>query len=181
MPGSSGQSSGGVFTHWGSSRCNNETVYSGIMSSSVHNDTGGASNYLCMPNEASYGTQVSSALESDTGGITAVEFTSSTSTVACSVCFIPRVTVLMIPARSACPTGWTTEYSGYLMSQATIQERTEYVCVQLVSPDRVSIETGAGGRVHFVTVDCENGFRCNQDSDTSYLAERELSCVVCSR
>lgn len=154
------------------------------MSSSIHNDTGGASNYLCMPNRASYGSEVSGALDSGSGSVTAVEFTSTTNTIECGVCFIPRSTVLMIPGNSACPLNWTTEYSGYLMSQSTSQERTEYVCVQLliVTDDmNFDTETGAGGRAHFVTVECDFGFNCDQDSNSSYLSNRELSCVVCSR
>ncbi len=158
-------------------------VYSGLMSSSVHNDTGGASNYLCMPNEASYGIPVLDALESGSGTVAAVEFNSSTLTIPCSVCFIPRSTILMIPARSTCPQRWTTEYTGYLMSQTTSQERTEFVCVQAQTSTVVITddETGAGGQAHFVEVDCGYGFNCDVDSDSSYESNRELSCVVCSR
>ena len=37
--------------------------------------------------------------------------------VPCAVCLATtRVAVVMIPAKLTCPSGWTKEYSGYLMS-----------------------------------------------------------------
>ena len=37
----------------------------------------------------------------------------------CVVCCTSRVLVLMIPARVSCPTAWTLEYCGYLMTEST--------------------------------------------------------------
>ena len=43
----------------------------------------------------------------------------------CAVCYLPtKNTVLMIPAKTSCPSGWTREYYGYLMSEATGNRRT---------------------------------------------------------
>ena len=39
----------------------------------------------------------------------------------CAVCYAStRVAVFMLPARTSCPTGWTREDYGYLMSDASI-------------------------------------------------------------
>ena len=37
----------------------------------------------------------------------------------------------MVPAKNTCPTGWTTEYYGYLMSAASenVFHRTQFTCV----------------------------------------------------
>ena len=58
-PGLPGSKSGSVvFTRWGNSSCPNETttelVYSGTMVGASSDHRGGASNYLCMPNDPQY-------------------------------------------------------------------------------------------------------------------------------
>ena len=50
----------------------------------------------------------------------------------CAVCYVStRETVLMLPARLECPSSWTLEYTGYLMSTHinTYHHRTMYECV----------------------------------------------------
>ena len=60
--------------------------------------------------------------------------------VPCAVCYAStRVAVTMIPAKTQCPSNWTLEYSGYLMSEATLwsdHSRTMYECVDK-NPDSV--------------------------------------------
>ena len=92
----------------------------------------------------------------------------------CAVCYIPtKHTVIMIPAKTTCPSGWTREYYGYLMSENIIFPRTMYECV-----DR-SIESVPGSQGHHdgghVEVHC-SGMAC-----PPYDNEKELTCVVCSR
>jgi len=36
--------------------------------------------------------------------------------VPCAVCYARRQAVLMIPAKTTCPTNWGQEYTGYLMA-----------------------------------------------------------------
>ncbi len=48
--------------------------------------------------------------------------------VPCAVCLTTtRETVMMIPARTECPTSWTMEYKGYLMTAH--HKRSTYECV----------------------------------------------------
>ena len=81
----------------------------------------------------------------------------------------------MIPAKVSCPTGWTKEYDGFLMSQHYTQKGSTYICVdkeyETVSGGH---ENKNGGLLYVVEVVCgslscppyENGF--------------ELACVVCT-
>ncbi|VDI69593.1 Hypothetical predicted protein [Mytilus galloprovincialis] len=51
--------------------------------------------------------------------------------VPCSVCYRKhRSVVLMIPGRSTCYKGWTSEYHGYLMSDHVNQSKKDYTCVE---------------------------------------------------
>ena len=179
-----------MYTIWGRSRClsrDSQTVYTGRMGSSVHNETGGASNYLCLPNSPQYRPAQPRALDPGSGLVGGVELSSPERTpppyLSCAVCYIPRPTVLMIPAMTNCSLvngTWTTEYSGYLMSQTSSQTRTEFVCVSEM-PDRINGDemAAAGGQLYFVEAQCENGLNCGTGND--YQERRELSCAVCSR
>jgi hypothetical protein len=41
--------------------------------------------------------------------------------VPCAVCYVStRTSVLMIPAKTQCPSSWTREYYGYLTSEYSI-------------------------------------------------------------
>ena len=60
--------------------------------------------------------------------------------VPCGVCYTSkRVAVTVIPAKTQCPSNWTLEYSGYLMSAGRAWSdhyRTMYECVDK-NPDSV--------------------------------------------
>ncbi|XP_064383394.1 short-chain collagen C4-like [Halichondria panicea] len=149
---------GGVYTHWGGVCTDRNTiVYTGRMGSSVHNNTGGASNYLCLPDSPSYSTPREGGLDPGSGTVAAVELTTSSQVLNCS---------------------WISEYVGFLMSQLDSQSRTEFICVdQRAKTMNVNgVATGAGGQVYFVKADCESGLPC-----PSYNSNQELSCIVCSR
>ena len=50
--------------------------------------------------------------------------------VPCAVCYAStRETVLMIPAKVSCPTSWTREYYGYIMSARFNHYRSTIECV----------------------------------------------------
>ena len=91
----------------------------------------------------------------------------------------------MIPARVTCPSGWTLEYNGYLMSADRNNKRTEFICF-----DRNSEVVGgthereAGSTIYPVEVRCLDP---NPDSYTGGLPcdkfpdGNELSCAVCTK
>ena len=97
--------------------------------------------------------------------------------VPCAVCYVSsRDTVLMIPAKTSCPTAWTREYYGYLMSAAYAHQRSNYECVD---EDQESIagshENTNGALFYHVEANC-NGMPC-----PPYDFEKELNCVICKK
>ena len=100
--------------------------------------------------------------------------------VPCAVCYAStRVAAMMIPAKTRCPSTWTLEYSGYLMSAARFwsdHRRTMYECVDK-DPD--SVPGGAnstdGALLYTVEASC-NGMAC-----PPYDPQKELTCAVCTK
>ena len=184
-PGSPAPIVGGVtYNRWGNSNCRSgvERVYPGRTGVTLHDDRGGAANYLCMPNDPQYtlpfepgvrgqsyvfGTEYEEPLVSGHDEHNAP----------CAVCYIPtKHAVIMIPAKTSCPSGWTREYYGYLMSERRSSGRTMYVCVDIAREYIPGSQNHIGGG-HFYHVEAHcNGFAC-----PPYSAERELGCVVCSK
>ena len=101
--------------------------------------------------------------------------------VPCAVCMaVSRCSMLMIPAKTQCPTSWTTEYVGYLISEAhDYALPTTYECVDK-DPESVPGLNGVGwgsGSVIFNHVEAS----CNGMACPPYDREKELTCVVCTR
>ena len=100
--------------------------------------------------------------------------------VPCAVCYVATRSVsVMIPAKTQCPTQWTLEYIGYLMAEnIDINSRTVYECVDK-DPESVPGSSGISGnpRVEFVLTEPT----CTGLSCPPYDAEKELTCVVCTR
>ncbi|CAI9737329.1 Hypothetical predicted protein [Octopus vulgaris] len=105
--------------------------------------TGGGSNLLCLPNDpiwANYTTEVEkggyiygSEYQLDLYPTNKLfSFANAKSlhehNVPCAVCLTRQpAVVMMLPARTKCYDGWTTEYSGYLMTERhTHKGRHEY-------------------------------------------------------
>ena len=86
----------------------------------------------------------------------------------------------MLPARMECPTSWTREYIGYLMSTrgttGSNSYRTMYECVDQI-PDGIpgSAEDKNGAIFYHVEAAC-NGLPCGP-----YDPQKELTCAVCTK
>jgi len=98
--------------------------------------------------------------------------------VPCAVCFASsRAAVVMIPAKTTCPSNWTTEYIGYLMStHHTGGHRSMYECVDKNAeslPNSGGNQNGA--ELWHVEVDCGYQIPC-----PPYVEEKELTCIVCT-
>ncbi|KAI8480745.1 hypothetical protein Bbelb_415380 [Branchiostoma belcheri] len=185
-------SAGGVvttFVHWGSKTCpgDGSLVYDGVVGGAQHNHYGSATNLLCMPMTPIY-QDVQASSQSDRAYIYGSEYEASDfpplSSLAqqdppCAVCLIPRGTSMMLPAKESCPSGWTTEYVGYLMSEAyTNTGRSEFICVEKNAefvPGTSSNQNGA--LLYPVEGRCTNGggIPCGP-----YVEGYELTCSVCS-
>ena len=133
---------GGVtYIRWGRTSCptvdGTEDVYNGITAGSYHGHTGGGSNYICMVKEARYHSR--SVTRGSGSYIYGTEYETAgnalnslnNNNVPCAACHVTtRSAQLMIPGTDQCPGGWTSEYTGWLMSEHyTHKGRTMYVCV----------------------------------------------------
>jgi len=191
VAGPPGPRNGGVvYTRWGKSTCPSAAgtvlVYAGRTGGSFHSHTGGGANYLCMPGNPDYlqyrpGVQGQSYVfgteyETHLGGpLSSV----NEHNVPCAVCYASvRVAVTMIPAKTQCPSTWTREYSGYLMStyRTGNHYRTTFECVDK-NPDSVpgSAPDTHGAVFYHVEASC-NGMAC-----PPYDPQKELTCVVCTK
>ena len=184
-----GPSSGGVtYIRWGRSTCPNTTgtelVYAGRAAGTSHAQKGGTNDYLCLPEEPQYlaykpGVQGDSPIhgaEYQTWDNRPLHHVHDHN-VPCVVCKTVKECVLMIPARISCPDTWTLEYSGYLMTDYKSHPgRTSAECVDK-DPDTVPGEVAnTNGALFYHTEATCNGLDC-----PPYVAEKELTCAVCTK
>ena len=184
-----------TYVRWGRTTCpvnqSTELVYSGRAGGSWYDRSGGATNYLCMPDDPDYlqyapgvqGYNYVYGVEFNlaSGQPFRVQPNVNSHNVPCAVCMaVSRCSLLMIPAKTQCPTSWTREYVGYLMSGAQDHPLpTTYECVDK-DPESVLGLDGVGwgsasALFNHVEASC-NGMAC-----PPYGAGKELTCVVCTR
>ena len=189
--GPAGPRSGGVvYTRWGKTSCPNvsgtQLVYAWRAGGTHYNGNGEAVNYLCMPDDPDY-LRYQTAVQGYSY-VYGVEYQSGNGpllavnehNVPCAVCYASmRVAVTMIPAKSRCPSTWTLEYSGYLMSAASLYGHhycTMYECVDK-NPDSVPGTASSTNPAMFYNVEAN----CNGMACPPYNSQKELTCAVCTK
>ncbi|KAL5021524.1 hypothetical protein ScPMuIL_000679 [Solemya velum] len=185
---------GGVtFVRWGRTICpENETelVYHGIVAGPKYSDKGGGSEYICLAMPVGP-YAYDDAIHEWSSSLSGTEYEIDDNrardlygrkmlnhNVPCAVCRSKtRISVLMLPGRSACFDSWITEYTGHLMSAyVKHNQRTNYICVDR-DPERI---TGKGANedgslLYPVEVSC--GFLpC-----PPFVNGREVGCAVCTK
>jgi len=94
----------------------------------------------------------------------------------CAFCHAQsRSTVAMVPARTQCPDGWTTEYAGYIMTGGRTHSRSSYICWDEAPEVTVGGTSQNQALIYPVEVSC-GSLPCSV-----YISGRELNCVVCSK
>jgi len=86
------------------------------------------------------------------------------------------VAVTMIPAKTRCPSTWTLEYSGYLMSGYYNHRRTMYECVDK-NPDTAPGGASSTNPAFFYHVEAS----CDGMACPPYDSQKELTCAVCTK
>ena len=180
---------GAVYVRWGHDQCPStaQLVYSGRAGGSSYEHSGGGSNPLCLPLDPNFLTPISVGhqyrdliygAEYYTHGdnkdpVKGVHRTE----VPCAVCHVSnRTAVYMVPAKYTCPSGWTREYYGYLMSEHyTNKGRYEFICVDNAFKSAPGSTSHVGG-VHLHLVEG----RCGTLPCPPYDSTNELSCTVCT-
>jgi hypothetical protein len=175
------------YTRWGHSSCpgGRTTLYSGYMGGGFYNHTGGAASYLCMhptpeliDNAAGFqdGAVIYKVeIETSLGAAPGLNGTGIHDDDArCAVCEAPRDQLLMVPGRLTCPSGWTEEYDGYLMTERYSHERNaDVLCVDRSPTTGLNTGNENGGLLYPV----EAGTPTIQ----GYTSGNNVSCVVCTR
>ncbi|XP_025077957.1 short-chain collagen C4-like [Pomacea canaliculata] len=173
---------GTVYTRWGSKGCASAgaTVYSGYMGGSFYAHPGSGANYLCLPPNpvptnisrpayvsSVYGTEyeVSNRPENDQDAL-------------CAVCFVTdRIANIMVPGTNKCPSGWSSEYTGLLMSGYDGHGgSTEFICVDSKLEGRIASNANENGRLLYVVASICGSLPC-----PPYQNNNILQCVVCTK
>ncbi|PVD19667.1 hypothetical protein C0Q70_20157 [Pomacea canaliculata] len=173
---------GTVYTRWGSKGCGSTaaTVYSGYVGGSVYTAPGSGGNYLCLPPNpvptnvtrpayvsSLYGTEyeVSNRKENNFDAL-------------CAVCFVStRSANIMVPGTNKCPTGWSSEYTGLLMSGYDGHAgSTEFICVDSIMEGRNNSSANQNGRLLYLVAGICGSLPC-----PPYVNNNILQCVVCSK
>ena len=156
-------------------------LYRGIAGGSYYTHGGGGGNYLCMPHDPEYILPHTTGRRNHAfiyGGEYDFPICGGTNhNVPCAVCAATnRHMIMMIPAKANCPTSWTREYYGYIMTTYIHRARGRFECID---EDQESIPGSAadtdGFRFHHVEAAC-NGMPC-----PPYDPNKELNCVVCTK
>ena len=187
--------SGATYTRWGRSTCPSSSalVYKGQMTGKDMVSSGGGSGYQCLPDDPEYNSNAPIAVYSSLRATTYRGFFNSNHKVPCAVCETQqRVTQLMIPAKTRCPShDWTLEYQGYLVAQAEhngggddffkqAYYSTLYECVD-GNPESLTSKSypHVGSSIYLVNAQCSG--RGALDNCPPYKQGTALSCVVCSK
>ena len=158
-------------------------MYAGRTGGSHHKHKGGGSNPQCLPLDPNYikyqlGTQTASYMYgAEYYFSNAVVPNTDGGDVPCAVCYVPTRTALyMIPAKYTCPTGWTTEYYGFLMSEGFAQFRSMFTCVDKALKVAVGSQAVQHGLLFFPVEG-----RCGSLPCPPYEQTKELTCAVCTK
>ncbi|XP_060580945.1 uncharacterized protein LOC132737625 [Ruditapes philippinarum] len=185
--------SGSSYVRWGRSSCpaDNELVYKGYGAGSDYRVTGGAANWLCLSEQPQWGyyeDNIASGAQiygaeyefSDfhyNGGSKYFKQNLNDEDAPCSFCRSPRSSVAMFPGRLECFSGWTKEYSGYLVSGAHHHtSASEYICLDSDAEMLAGGVANTDGRVIYLVEGICGTLKC-----PPYVQGRELTCVVCSK
>ena len=144
----------------------------------MYSNTGGAVNYLCLPNQPPWLSRTGGAASLYGGEYGNSDFgTQNGDDVTCAVCRIKSNSVLMIPARTSCYSGWTRQYNGYLGAGESVQKAgSEYICVDInaeaVPRGRANDNSKLIYRVQAY---------CGSLPCPPYEYGKSATCVVCSK
>lgn len=158
----------------------------GIIGSDHYNHHGGGGQYLCLPTNPKYdqykdGYQSNSYIygtEYEVNSYNPFKNNLHDHDAPCVVCYVQsRATQLMIPARNDCPSGWTEEYRGYLMSaNSGHKHSTNFLCIDGEAEFVHGSHSNQNGALLYLVE-----AQCGSLPCLPYVAGRELSCAVCTK
>ncbi|VDH92049.1 Hypothetical predicted protein [Mytilus galloprovincialis] len=99
--------------------------------------------------------------------------------IPCAVCRVKQASsVIMIPGKNRCYTGWNLEYNGYLATNAYNEHgASSYICID-IQPEYV---TGGSSWKHDGKLFYEVVAKCGSLHCPPYHNDYPMTCVVCSK
>ena len=158
-------------------------MYTGRAAGSSYSQKGGGANPQCLPLDPNYlkyqsgiqyYAQMSAAEYHVTDGLVA---STDGVDIPCAVCYVPtRSALYMIPAKYSCPTGWETEYHGYLMTEWHTHTRSFFTCID-VAMKKVPGSSDFQHGIFFNRVEVN----CKSRLCPPYEVTKELTCAMCTK
>ena len=180
---------GATYVRWGRTTCPTELgtqlLYSGRAAGPRYIFQGSGADLLCLPDIPEYFD--ANSPNNAEARLFGVEFDSAVAgssllnhNLACAVCYTPtRVAMVMIPAWFHCPTSWTKEYIGYVMTEHRTHYRLQHVCVDQNAeflPGEGKDSRDLITSLYHVDINCDSGIDC-----PLYSNNKELTCAVCTK
>ena len=182
---------GVTFVRWGNDSCpdtaETQLVYAGRAGGSHYTDQGGGVERLCLPLDPDYitaprstsATVYSTLYGAEYDTLNGPQHSLHNHNVPCAVCYAStRSVMIMVPAKTECPSSWTREYYGYLTAERGkgTHYRSTFTCLDF-NPETVPGEVANTDGAHFgyVVASC-NGLQC-----PPYVANQVVSCAVCTK
>ena len=177
---------GSIYTRWGRTTCDTtgtELVYAGTAAGTRYGHQGGGANLLCLPDNPVYESFRNGTSDRARLGPVEVHPDVTLDTLGfndnapCVVCRTTRPTTMMIPATINCPSGWTREYYGYLMTSDKDENRGTFVCLDRFAQE-IPNSQGHTDEAHDLwNVEAY----CSIIPCPPYNDYKELTCAVCSK
>ena len=184
-----GTGGGVTYIRWGKSTCPSSTgaqlVYTGRAGGTRYNSRGGSSDKICLPDDPDYHPVTNGVTVPFYSVVQGAEYeyhagplrNLTQHNAPCSVCYVPnRATSIMVPAKTRCPTSWTREYYGWLVTERETHYRSTYTCLDF-SPEAIAggVADTNPSLFYYTFSDC-NGLLC-----PPYIRNRVLACAVCTK
>ena len=183
------RNTGDVYTRWGRSVCpiGAHELYKGQAVSLRYDHTGGGVNPLCITLKPSWanvsgysdgsqhGGKVYSAILYPGNGLPSLQHVNGRA-VPCVACYVTDRQAFMAAGQTDCPSGWRLEYAGYLFAAYYNHQKSDWTCVDK-NPESYLSSSGSSywypAEIKCGTIGCSN-------RPGGYVANREVTCIVCS-
>lgn len=165
----------------------NLPLYSGYMAATPAALIGGSPTPLCLPTAHSSSSSLPSARTTNILLPVVVDVTSvitsplgplNRQALQCVMCEYPQSQIVMLPATTACPPGWTALNHGWLMSasQENDKRSLDMVCLDVKSVATAISVSQAATFIDHVVMHCTG---CSPLPN--YTAHKPLECVICAK
>ena len=181
--------SGGVtYIRWGRTVCPQgiSLVYTGVAAGTKYDTKGGTSDTLCLAGNPQYksgdrsssnAAQLSGVRNEVIGSPTPPLRNRYLTYLPCALCYTTKSTSFMMPGRYTCPSGWSMEYSGYIMTERTGNRggRRDTICVDQDAEAATTKGSAYPAMLFLMQVTCV-GLDC-----PPFDSQKPLTCAVCSK